>query len=198
MHARAPSATAFTTSEPRRTPPSRITSARPATASTISGRTSIGDGAWSSWRPPWFDTMIASMPRSTARRASAADMMPLSAIGPGQSERYQSMSAQPMAALNCFVVKAASEMASCSTPGIPTKLPKVGRGWVRKPRSQEGRRSVSRTFRAVIRGGRTSPLRTSRSRWPRTGVSTVTTRARYPAAFARSISIRTISRSRHT
>ena len=78
-------------------PPSRITSARPSTASTISGSTSIGEGAWSSWRPPWFDTMMASMPCSTAERASAADMMPLSAIGPGQMERYQSTSAQLMA-----------------------------------------------------------------------------------------------------
>ena len=105
-------------------------------------------------------------------------MIPLSAIGPGQSERYQSTSAHVMAALNCFVVKAASETASCSTPGMPTKFPKVGRGWVRKSRSHAGRRSVSSTFRTVIRGGRTRPLRTSRSRWPSTGVSTVTTRAR--------------------
>ena len=84
------------------------------------------------------------------------------------------------------------------TPAVPTKLPKVGRGCVRKPRSQETRRRVSSTLIAVSRGGSTRPLRASRSRWPSTGVSTVTTSARYPAAFARSISIRTISRSRHT
>ena len=105
-------------------------------------------------------------------------MIPFSAIGPGQRDRYQSTSAQPMDALNCFEVKAARDTASCSTPGIPTKFPKVGRGWVRKSRSQEKRRSVSSTFAAVIRGGSTSPLRTSRSRCPRTGVSSVTTRAR--------------------
>ena len=90
--------------------------------------------------------MIASTPRSAAARATSADMIPLSAIGPGQRERYHSTSSHVIDALNCFVVNAASETASCSTPAIPTKLPKVGRGWVRKSHSQETRRAVSSTF----------------------------------------------------
>ena len=37
-----------------------------ATAATIPGSTSIEDGAPSSWRPPWFETMMASAPVSAA------------------------------------------------------------------------------------------------------------------------------------
>ncbi len=67
--ARAPSASAFSTSAPRRMPPSTYTSQRPATASTTSGSASSVAGAPSSWRPPWFETMIAAAPCSTASRA---------------------------------------------------------------------------------------------------------------------------------
>ena len=52
----APSATAFTMSVPRRNPPSTRISARPATAATTSGTTSMLPRPWSSWRPPWFET----------------------------------------------------------------------------------------------------------------------------------------------
>ena len=44
----APSAIAFTTSVPRMKPPSTQTSARPATACTISGRTAALPKPWSS------------------------------------------------------------------------------------------------------------------------------------------------------
>jgi hypothetical protein len=46
----------LTTSVPRRKPLSTMISALPATASTISGSTSIELGRWSSARPPWFET----------------------------------------------------------------------------------------------------------------------------------------------
>ena len=42
--------------------------AGPPTASTTSARISIGAGAWSSWRPPWFETWTTVTPCSTARR----------------------------------------------------------------------------------------------------------------------------------
>ena len=48
----APSASAFSTSVPRRTPPSSSTCARPSTASTTSSNTSIGAATLSSCRPP--------------------------------------------------------------------------------------------------------------------------------------------------
>ena len=64
--ARAPSASAFRTSVPRRMPPSRSTSIRPSTASTTSGSASIVAATPSSWRPPWFETTIAAAPCSHA------------------------------------------------------------------------------------------------------------------------------------
>ena len=52
----APSAMAFTTSVPRMKPPSTMIVARPPTAFTTSGSTSIEPRPWSSWRPPWLET----------------------------------------------------------------------------------------------------------------------------------------------
>ena len=43
-----------------------------------------GVGALSNWRPPWFDTITASAPASTALRASATVMMPLTIEGQGE------------------------------------------------------------------------------------------------------------------
>ena len=79
--ARAPRARALSASVPRRMPPSRYTSQRPATASTISGSASILAMAESSCRPPWFETMTPYTPRSSASSASSAVRMPLSRIG---------------------------------------------------------------------------------------------------------------------
>ena len=52
MQARAPQASARTTSWPERMPPSIITSITSPTASTTFGSAEIEDGAPSSWRPP--------------------------------------------------------------------------------------------------------------------------------------------------
>ena len=52
----APSAIALTMSVPRQKPPSIQTLARPSTASTTSGSTSIAPRPWSSCRPPWLET----------------------------------------------------------------------------------------------------------------------------------------------
>src|SRR3990170_154225 len=90
----APRASALRMSVPRRMPPSRRTSHRPCTASTTSGSASIVAGAPSSWRPPWFETMMPAMPWSRAMRASSAVMMPLSRTGSEVTERSQSMSLQ--------------------------------------------------------------------------------------------------------
>ena len=75
---RAPIARALTMSLPRRNPLSTSTGNRPATAWMISGSASIVEPPPSSVRPPWFDTMIASTPFSTANRASSAARIPLS------------------------------------------------------------------------------------------------------------------------
>ena len=57
-------------------------------------------------------------------------------------------------------------------------LAKVTRGPRAIFHSHPGRRSVSSALRSVMRGGMVAPLRTSRSRCPRTGTSRVTTRTR--------------------
>lgn len=44
-------------------------------------RTRNVGGQPSSWRPPWFDTNMASAPFSTASRASSGHMIPLTHIG---------------------------------------------------------------------------------------------------------------------
>ena len=48
---------------PRRTPPSQMISMRPPTASATGATRSNAAGAPSSWRPPWFDSAMASTPR---------------------------------------------------------------------------------------------------------------------------------------
>ena len=78
----APSASALTTSAPRRMPPSSMTGMRPATASTTCGRARTPAGAPSSWRPPWLETITASTPSSAARRASSGCRTPLRISGP--------------------------------------------------------------------------------------------------------------------
>jgi hypothetical protein len=44
----------------------------------------------SSWRPPWFDTMIAVAPMSAARRASSTATMPFRQKGPSHALRIAS------------------------------------------------------------------------------------------------------------
>src|SRR5712691_4974763 len=65
-------------SVPWRKPPSTKTGMRPPTAWTTSGRHSIVGRSVSVARPPWFETMMASAPCSTASRASSALSRPLS------------------------------------------------------------------------------------------------------------------------
>ena len=48
------------------------------------------------WRPPWFDTMMASAPISTARRASSTLMTPFRQKGPPHFARKDSASFQFM------------------------------------------------------------------------------------------------------
>lgn len=53
-------------------------------------RPEIVDGAPSSWRPPWLETMIASAPQSRAPTASSASTIPFRMIVPSQRSRIQS------------------------------------------------------------------------------------------------------------
>src|ERR1043165_8134446 len=95
MHtARAPSANALAMSLPRRKPLSIRIGIRPPTASAISGSTSMVALTPSSTRPPWFDTMIASMPASAARFASSVSRMPLSTNLPFTMSRSRLIESQ--------------------------------------------------------------------------------------------------------
>jgi len=90
----APNASAFTTSVPRRMPPSTSTGTRPPTFSTTSGKASMVAGTVSRLRAPWFDTMIPETPAFTAVAASSGLRMPLSSTGRRAKERSQSISFQ--------------------------------------------------------------------------------------------------------
>src|ERR1700686_4236308 len=72
MQARAPSANARIMSDPVRMPPSNNISVSEPTASATFGSAEIEEGAPSSWRPPWFDTTMASAPSLTAVLVSSA------------------------------------------------------------------------------------------------------------------------------
>ena len=76
--ARAPNASALTTSVPRRKSESTSTGMRPSTASRISGSASMVERPLSSARPPWLDTTMPSSPLSTASTASSAVISPFS------------------------------------------------------------------------------------------------------------------------
>ena len=82
MTARAPSAIAFTTSLPRRTPPSSNTSICEPTASAIAGSARIGAGVPSKLFPPWLETERAVAPKSTTRFASSIRLTPFTMNGP--------------------------------------------------------------------------------------------------------------------
>ena len=95
MTATAPSASAFSTSLPRRTPPSTSTGTAPPTASTTSGSTSSVADDPSSCRPPWFDTTTPSTPCDTATSASSAVITPFASTGnPPPASRIHARSSQ--------------------------------------------------------------------------------------------------------
>ncbi len=121
----APSASARTTSMPVRMPPSNMISICEPTASTISGSTSIEDGAPSSWRPPWLETTMACAPVLAASSASSTSRMPFRISLPGQIERIQSMSFQFSEVSNCDAVHSDSLMMSSVPLTWPAMLPKA-------------------------------------------------------------------------
>ena len=89
----APSASALSTSVPRRTPPSMKTGSRPASALTTGCSASTVARQPSSCRPPWLETMTPLAPCSAASRASSGVMMPLTSTGSPVMLRSQLRSA---------------------------------------------------------------------------------------------------------
>ena len=125
MHARAPSASARIMSEPVRTPESNSTSTCEPTVSAIRGSAAIADGAPSSCRPPWFDTLIASAPVVTAILASSTSRMPLRMSLPGQMLLTHSTSFQFSVGSNWLAVHCASELTFSMPFTWPARLPNV-------------------------------------------------------------------------
>src|SRR5215217_3644316 len=107
---------------------------------------------------------MACVPYSTARPASAGWRMPLSKTGKDDSEASHSRSSQ---------VKADSSMGDAATKPEPASV------------STERRGARSTILAIVTPGGRAKRLRSSASRRPSSGISTVTTRAEAPADAAR-------------
>src|SRR5690606_1908701 len=119
----APRAIAFNTSWPERIPPSIQTSISLPTAWAMAGTAEMDEGAPSSCRPPWLETMSASAPDSTASRASWASMMPLSTSLPPQRVLIHSISLQLSRGSNCSAVQDDSEDRSLTPLAWPTILP---------------------------------------------------------------------------
>lgn len=101
--------------------------------------------------------------------------------GPSQVERTQSRSLSVMVGSNsAFII-------SATVPSHRSRLANRSGSVVRKLTHQFGCIAPSSTVFADNAGGMLKPLRTSRSRTPATGTSTVRTSASNPAAFARAI-----------
>ncbi|SCB44631.1 hypothetical protein GA0061101_11959 [Rhizobium lusitanum] len=82
------------------------------TASTILGSMLMEEGAPSSWRPPWLETMMASAPVSTAAFASSTSRMPLMISGPPHCSLIQATSLQESLGSNCECVQCDSVVMS--------------------------------------------------------------------------------------
>ncbi len=98
------------------------------TASTMPGSAEMEEGAPSSCRPPWFETMMASAPLSTAICASSASWMPLRISLPPQRFLIHSTSFHDSAGSNCLAVHSDSEPMFSTPLTWPTMLPNWRRG----------------------------------------------------------------------
>jgi peptidoglycan/LPS O-acetylase OafA/YrhL len=157
------------------------------TASTISGSAEMEEGAPSSWRPPWLETISASAPELTARRASSTSWMPLRISLPPQRFLIHSTSAQDRRGSNCLAVHSDSEPMFSTPLTWPTMLP----NW-RRLRAQHAQAPARLGHQVedvgeVSLGGADRPFFMSLWRWPRICRSSVSTSAEQPAALARSI-----------
>ena len=94
MTARAPSASAFTTSAPRRIPPSKKTSTLAPAPCTTSGSVSMVESVVSRLRDPWLDTISPFTPYSAAMAASSPVIMPLNTMGRSVTVRSHFRSSQ--------------------------------------------------------------------------------------------------------
>ena len=112
--------------------------------------------------------------------------------GPSQTERTQARSSS-------VIVGSKSELSRSATgPSHDVRDANSSGSVVSRSTHQFGCIAASSTVLAVSAGGSEKPLRTSRSRAPATGTSTVSTSASYPAAAARRMSASPADRSFQT
>src|SRR5471032_831341 len=140
---------------------SRLSSMAPPPLTRMARSAPIYVCAQSSWRPPWLDTISASAPLSTARRASSASMMPLMINLPPQRCLIHSTSFHDRLRSNCWLVHDDSEDISDTDVACPTILPKLRRGVPSMPRHQRGLVAMLMMLAMVSLGGADRPLRKS-------------------------------------
>mmetsp|Transcript_3283 Transcript_3283/g.10973 ORF Transcript_3283/g.10973 Transcript_3283/m.10973 type:complete len:376 (-) Transcript_3283:134-1261(-) len=205
----APSANAFSTSDPLRTPPSNTTGTtfsvavcvtlvalplRPSlTPATTSASARNVDGAPSSCRPPWFDTHTPSTPCATANAASSRVITPLRMIGSagtidlshGMSEDHVRLASRsPTRFAMRFCAALASDDEGRSDDSDESESESFPPPWS--------------TFASFSPSRILNPFLTSLSLRPSVGASTVTTIAVAPASAARLASAAVAALSRLT
>ncbi|CKP66159.1 Uncharacterised protein [Mycobacterium tuberculosis] len=134
---------------------------------------------------------MPSTPRSTTARASSSVWIPLTTSLPGHCDLIQAKSSKVRLGSNTVFKY------SPTVPGQRSSEAKASGSVVNKSNHHRGCPIASRTVRSVSAGGMDIPLRTSRSRAPATGTSTVTSMVSNPAAATRRTNAIERSRSRH-
>ena len=159
----------------------------------------IDEGAPSSWRPPWLETISASAPVSAASRASSASRMPLRISLPPQRFLIHSTSSQDRRGSNCSAVHADSERHVAHALRRGRRCCRsCGASCPACPGTSAAWSPCSGCWRSVSLGGADRPFFRSLWRWPRICRSSVSTSAEQLAALARSIRRSMKSRSRIT
>ena len=198
MVPRAPSAQAFRISWPLRMPLSSHTSISLPTALTTSGKALMVDGALSSWRPPWLETISASAPLFTANSASSGSIMPLIISLPPHISLMRATSSQLRRGSNCSAVQDESDDKSPTFLAWPTILRKVRRSVLSIFMHHSGLVARLIILAMVGLGGAERPFLMSLLRWPSTCKSAVRISAEHLAACARLMRFSINSRSRIT
>src|SRR5215469_936295 len=190
--ARAPSASALTTSLPRRTPPSSSTSIWLPTASAIPGSRRIVAGVPSTLLPPWLETEIPVTPASTARFASSTLLTPLRRNGAGHCSRSHATSAQVGGAVPIHSPYAPKKVGGWAGGIAMFGTVRSGSFLVRaNEASHAGRRSTSGACRNAVRKSiRSGICGLPQSRECENVQSSVRIRPTAPAARARCIRAR--------
>ena len=140
---------------------------------------------FSLWRPPLFDTMMASAPRSAARLASSTRMMPFRISLRGHSDRAHAMVFSSMELSRFSLIHSANGITHFACRRSGAMLEKVCDRLASMCTAQ-GRCSAALTTLDGIRcSGATRPFLLSAQRCEWTWTSSVMTNAETPAASAR-------------